>query len=570
MGGIASSPRARIWLLAAILLPLVAGWLAGIAAERRALAGLAAATTIDARLRAALLDSEVARFRLLPLAFADDRDVVAAVAGSPAGRAALDRKLETLAAATGGSTIYVLAPGGRAIAASNWRAPESFVGQDYAFRRYYREATRTGAASQFALGTISHLPGLFLSRRTPGGGVIVVKLDFDRIERQWRQGAGDTYVTDRAGVVLVTSNPAWRFATTRPLPPAAARRFRDEMQSGAGSLAPLPALPRDRLRVETATGVEGWRLAMIVPVRPATLSIVRSIQAATALAVLALIGVGWMLRERARRGTERETAAAARTIELEAAVTAATADLRHEMGERATIEARADSLREGLRQANRLATLGQVTASVAHETAQPVAAIRTYAANGERLLDRGDTAQVRANLQTIGRLADRIGVVTDELRGFARKGSGAIAPVPLADPLEGALLILKQRLATIALSVPPVPPGLCVRADRVRLEQVFVILLQNAAEALEGRPDPAIRLTMDLRADTIGLVLADNGPGIATDIADRLFTPFVTSRAKGLGLGLVIAQDIMADLGGSLCLLPAETGARFGLALMRA
>jgi two-component system C4-dicarboxylate transport sensor histidine kinase DctB len=84
-------------------------------------------------------------------------------------------------------------------------------------------------------------------------------------------------------------------------------------------------------------------------------------------------------------------------------------------------------LREGLRQANRLATLGQVTASVAHETAQPVAAIRNYATSAALLLDRGMADEVRENLAAITRLADRIGAVTQHLRGFARKGSRGTA-----------------------------------------------------------------------------------------------------------------------------------------------
>jgi two-component system C4-dicarboxylate transport sensor histidine kinase DctB len=124
------------------------------------------------------------------------------------------------------------------------------------------------------------------------------------------------------------------------------------------------------------------------------------------------------------------------------------------MSERAASEARAADLREGLRQANRLATLGQVTASVAHETAQPVAAIRTYAETSRVLLDRGDMAAVEKNLATIGRLADRIGLVTSELRGFSRRGARDRAPVAVSAVIEGALLILKEQLKGVHLILP--------------------------------------------------------------------------------------------------------------------
>jgi two-component system C4-dicarboxylate transport sensor histidine kinase DctB len=105
---------------------------------------------------------------------------------------------------------------------------------------------------------------------------------------------------------------------------------------------------------------------------------------------------------------------------------------------------------------------------------------------------------------------------------------------------------------------------------RVRLEQVFVNLLQNAAEALAGRPDPTITIRVTLRDGLVWVRIQDNGPGIAPDIAARLFTPFATSRSNGLGLGLVIASDIMTDLGGSLRWLPEEGGACFELELRRA
>jgi two-component system C4-dicarboxylate transport sensor histidine kinase DctB len=314
---------------------------------------------------------------------------------------------------------------------------------------------------------------------------------------------------------------------------------------------------------------DGWRLHLLATNGAQLRSTVRSAQFAAAFAMLALIGLAWAITERWRRRAAQVTAAAARTVELEAAVAARTGELRREMDERIASEARAETLREGLRQANRLATLGQVTASVAHETAQPVAAIRTYAVNSERLLDRGDEEQVRANLQAIGRLADRIGSVTSELRGFARKGTGDIQPIPLAEAVDGALLILKGRLADITLSIPSIPSDLCVMAGRVRLEQVLVNLLQNAAEALGGQRYATITMSIRPAGAHLLIDIADNGPGIAPAVADRIFTPFVTSRAAGLGLGLVIALDIMTDMDGGLELVPSDHGACFRLKLRR-
>ncbi|MFN7109299.1 MAG: sensor histidine kinase, partial [Brevundimonas sp.] len=102
-----------------------------------------------------------------------------------------------------------------------------------------------------------------------------------------------------------------------------------------------------------------------------------------------------------------------------------------------------------------------------------------------------------------------------------------------------------------------------VHADQFRLEQVIVNLVKNAAEALEGQDDARLTLTVERRGERVRLIFADNGPGVAPEVASQLFTPFVTTRANGLGLGLVICRDIVASFGGELDLVPAKRGATF-------
>ena len=559
--------------VAAALIALAVAWAVGGVIAHTARARLATSVAADARLRAALLASEVARFRLLPLALADDRDVVAALAGEKGATAALDRKLEHLAAETGADAMYVIAPDGHAIAASNWNTNRSFVGSDYRFRPYFQQARRGGEARQFALGTVSNRPGLYFARRTAAGGVVVVKLDFASIERQWAAAGGITYVTDPAGLILIASREAWRFAMTRPL--SAPERARALRVSGAAALLPVPfrTTDTDQIRVpgqkgtllvaRTAPDPAGWRVALAQPTRAAVDNVARAGAIAAGVLTFVLLWLANAARSMARRRADR-------TSQLEQAVAERTAALRHEIEERTQLETRAATLREALRQANRLATLGQITASVAHETAQPVAAIRTYAATGETLLDRGATEDVRSNLRAIARLTERIGAVTAQLRGFSRKASGEIGPVPLSEVIEGAQLILREPLSRIYVDWPAVAADLCVIAGRIRLEQVFVNVLQNATEALLSQRDGAIVVTVDVQSERVVVRIRDNGPGIAPEISERLFTPFATSRTAGLGLGLVIAKDIMEDLGGTLRLVPGPGGACFEIVLRRA
>jgi two-component system C4-dicarboxylate transport sensor histidine kinase DctB len=95
----------------------------------------------------------------------------------------------------------------------------------------------------------------------------------------------------------------------------------------------------------------------------------------------------------------------------------------------------------------------------------------------------------------------------------------------MAEIIDGACLLLKERLAPVTFACPPVPPGLHVQGERVRFEQVLVNLMRNALEAMEGSPDPVLTLTLTEHGDMVTILIADNGPGIAPDLAERLFTP---------------------------------------------
>ncbi|TXC70614.1 sensor histidine kinase [Sphingomonas ginsenosidivorax] len=560
------------WLVGTLVVAVAAFLIVGQLARHAAIDARRAQASIDARFRAALIDSELARFRLLPLALADDRDVIAAIDGQAAAQAALDRKLETLARVTRAAAIYVIGADGIAVATSNWRSPQSFVRNDYTFRPYFRDARTSGEGSQYALGTASGRPGLYLAHGTANRGAIVVKLEFESVEREWARAGGITIVRSPLGIVLVTSRPDWRFAGTRPLSAADAGRFRRETRVPATALSALPVAPSSTpdlfvgrgttlVAQSAATTQPGWRLTVFEPVEAG--GAVWRAGALAALMTIALAGIAWSVRQRV-------TLAARRTAELEAAVADRTADLRREMDERASSEARAADLREGLRQANRLAALGQITASVAHETAQPVTAIRTYALSSEALLDAGALDDVRGNLGAIGRLADRIGAITAQLRGFSRRQPGPLRPIRIVDVLDGALLIMKDQLRDVTLALPEVDPGLAVIGGKVRLEQVLVIVVQNAVEAIADGASRRIAIGLALDAAIVRLSITDSGAGVAPDLAPKLFTPFVTSRPQGLGLGLVIAQDIMAELGGWLRLMPSDGGATFEIGMRRA
>jgi len=519
-------------------------------------------------------------------------DVTAAMRGpAPAARDRLNRTLELLAARTDAAVIYVIDRSGHTVAASNWQLPTSFVGQYYGFRPYFRDAMRTGASELFALGTVSGRPGLYLARRVVADGVslgtVVVKVEFDRVETGWARAAGPSFVTDPHGVILITSEPGWRFRTTHPLDPATAARARRTLQFGTASLRPAPL----DLSQTTVTATVGGRPlpyrsgTTAVPLNGAQLTYLEPLTAPLVaantrvrlwnLVALIVIGVtfGTILRARERTHMQREAQA-----RLEHEVERRTAELREtnerlrvESCERADADRRFRAAREELTQANRLGSIGQITAGVAHEINQPVAAIRTFAENAGAFLDRDLPDQVRGNLAHIVDLTTRIGTITAELRNFARRRTPSTGTVTVASVIDGALLLAGDRVRDmVEVEMTKAAAAASVVADRVRLEQIVLNLLQNAAEALFDTPVPKIRIHADLRRG-VSLTVSDNGPGIALAIADQIFTPFVTGKLQGLGLGLGIARDIAREFGGELeTTLSPLGGAAFLLRLKRA
>lgn len=521
-------------------------------------------TTQQTRAVLRLLESELQKFRLLPVVLSEYPDLRAALRSGRVDMA-LNDKLAVLKAKTGAGAIFALDRHGRTIAASNARLPDSFVGQDYSFRPYYRLGWTKGGGEYFALGTVSHRPGLYLSRRIESGdgpiGVIVIKVEFDAIERTWRDRRALSFVADANGVLLLSSDPALRFRALRAIDPARKAQIKQALQFGGAPLTPLgiaigpDGLTRMRDGSQAMTAilpvpVAGWRLYHIEPLDNALQAARQRANIAVFLFImllsLLLAGLGWAIVRR-RRAHE------ARAI-LEREVALRTADLAREMDARATADQRYRQAREELAHANRLDTLGTISAGVAHEINQPVATIRTFAENASAFLDRAQPQQAATNLREIVAMTDRIGSITAQLRRYARRGVGAIGPVSLARAIDGVRLLVgdQYRSAGVTLSLPTPDPDLNVRAGRVRLEQVLVNLLTNALEAVRDRPDPWVRVDLTQSDGRVILDVRDSGAGVDPAVADQLFMPFATTKTGGLGLGLHIARDIMVEFGGTL------------------
>jgi len=214
--------------------------------------------------------------------------------------------------------------------------------------------------------------------------------------------------------------------------------------------------------------------------------------------------------------------------------------------------------------------LGELTASIAHEVNQPLAAIATNASAGLRWLDRPepDVAEVRALTQRIIADAQRAADIIARVRAMAGHRTPEPAPLAINGVIEEAMQFLAHELqgqsVTPTLELARDLP--LVLADRTQLQQVVVNLAVNAAQAMAQTPVGVRRLTIRTTFDdgAVRVTVEDSGPGLDAAQQQRAFESFFTTKSNGMGMGLPICRSILESYGGAISASnAAEGGAAF-------
>lgn len=558
-GNRAITRRAGVVAAIGVVLALLAAAASYRLAADGALDEIAAAGRVRLTAQARALADTVARFEQVPFVLSLDPDVAGALAHpDDTGRlAALDAKLARIAEGSRADAIYLTDARGLTIAASNYDKPWSFVGDNYSQRPYVGDALATGAGRFYAIGLRSRVPGFYLSRAVGGAGVVVAKFLLDAVEREWESATNAVMVTDEHGIVILSSRPAWKYRALKPLSTEDRAMVIALQQYGDHAFPALGRLPG--MRQSEALPFPGWTIHYIADTGPAATRATDAALAVGAIVAMGVLIILWIDQRRLRAAAEtRARAAETRALAvardaLEAEVAARTAALR--------------ATQDELVHAAKMAALGQMSAAIAHEVNQPLAAIRTYLASARLLLERGGTAEATANLGLIDDLVGRMATLTGELKVFARKSDRRREALPLSRPLDRAIALIEPRLRRDGIDFRRrTDETAWVEGDELRLQQVFVNLLRNALDAMQGQPGPVLRLIAEADGGMWRVVVEDNGPGIAGDALTRLFDPFFTTKpiGEGLGLGLSISYGIVADHGGQIrAENVAEGGARF-------
>lgn len=234
------------------------------------------------------------------------------------------------------------------------------------------------------------------------------------------------------------------------------------------------------------------------------------------------------------------------------------------VSERRRIEAQLHEQQAELAHVSRLSVAGELASALAHELNQPLSATLSYAQASLRLLAASDTVRAADAMTKAAAQAERAGEIIRRLRDFLRKGESRTDAVDVRAILnEAAALTLHDMVqhgvhlrVEAAAHLPP------VIADKVQVEQVILNLLRNSLEAIVKAGSARREILLTASAGEPGFVeiaVADAGPGLPPDVAERLFMPFITTKAAGMGLGLSIGRSIIEAQGGRLWL--AESGA---------
>ena len=222
-------------------------------------------------------------------------------------------------------------------------------------------------------------------------------------------------------------------------------------------------------------------------------------------------------------------------------------------------EARARKHQAEFAHVSRVSLAGEMAAGLAHELSQPLTAITAYARGCLRLLagSAREPALLHEGMAEVVQQAQRAGDVLDRLREFVRGGEYRRAVTKVRPVIDAAMSLarieaMQQGVEIEARIDPGLPP---VLADRIQIEQVLLNLLRNAMDAMEAANTERRSITVGARRKSnraVEISVADSGPGVAAEVTDTIFEPFVTTKPLGMGMGLSISRSIVESHGGKI------------------
>jgi two-component system C4-dicarboxylate transport sensor histidine kinase DctB len=564
--------RFGLFLVWAVVLALIVAWSVRSARER-ALSEVMQKAGETLSVQTEILSGVLDKYRLLPPLLSRQSSIRALFVRDAEGNAqAVDarRIAESTASMSAAMDVAFFFPDGELLA----NARGSFIDRAEGLPELIEVALqgRLGrAAVANSQGERTYAFSSGVRREGKFVGVVIVYVDFYRVEAAWALSARRIFVTDKEGTVFLANDPAWRLKNISNLREAAESdrylidgRFEPRMDLVRGlpllewdlhvlaDPAPVAAARLSAASIATLVGLLAGMIALVVLRRSEEAIIKARTDRATALRLERVV------RDRTR------------------ALSITNQSLSQEVEVRREAEERLRKTQKELVQTAKLAALGQMSTALSHEYNQPLAAIRSYADNALRFLDKGALSEVSGNLARINGLVERMAELSRTLLSFSRKPGASIGPVPLGTIIDEALLLARPRARAAGITdirVGDGVSGLFVLGGRIRLGQVFVNLVNNAIDALAGQTDARVEIDARRQGDRVVVTVVDNGPGVEPAQLPKVFEPFFTTKGvgEGIGIGLSIVDNIIRDFGGTITVdNRPEGGACFTITLQAA
>jgi two-component system C4-dicarboxylate transport sensor histidine kinase DctB len=508
----------------------------------------------------------------------------------------VNQYLEQINAQAKSNVIYVIGLDGITLASSNWSQPNSFVGINLSYRPYFQEALQNIPGRFYGIGTTSNQAGYYFAhgiyRNGKILGVAAVKISLDELEKNWSQGNDPVMLVDENNVIFLSSVPKLKYKTIGRLDLKTLDRLNETHQYFKQSLDPIrfinaeflpdgtrvisikedgkktsPENPSESYLVTEGRTMsqENWRFILLSDFGKVQLS--AGIAGAFAMVIFVLLMFVFLYMRQRNLASAQNIAAnealrhAYDNLELmvaerTSALNLTTRNLTQEIAERYQAQKALQTTQNELIQAGKMAVLGQMSAGITHELNQPLTALHTMTDNALILLDRGNIETAKNNLATILQIIDRMGKITRQLKVFARKSTSSLTSVSIRKAIMNALLLVDQRMQLEKISLKQIVPDNEVFAlgDSNRLEQVLVNLFNNALDSMQNSTNRCLTVEVRNREGRVFISVMDSGPGIPEEVLNHLFEPFFTTKAQGvgLGLGLVISEQIVREFDGVL------------------
>ena len=545
------------------------------------------------------LNDELARFSFLPYVVARDEHLIKWSFNEP-NKANL--ALENIVKASGTTNLYILDNKGTTLASSNWRSDVSFVGKNFAFRPYFLDAMSGNNGYFFGIGTTSKLPGFYISSPVRNGeniiAVAVTKLNLSALEKSWKDSGETIFVTNEDGVVILSSESEWKYHALLPLSQLQKEKIKKQKQFAGLKLDLLTGQPQKNINNIDIDGTPflyetvsidsaNWKIHYLLPKTNITqLTIITWAKTGSiAMGLIAFLLLLRLIQSRWRLKISRQESIDLRKLNDQLTIEIAQ---RHEM-EKELLIAQKD-----IKRTSKLAAMGQLSASIIHELGQPLSAMKNYIASAQLPPKKGETSanNEKSILPKLDALVIRMTKISKQLKFFMRSNERELQIFDIKDSLHKALELLSSDLKKdgIKLTTNYEDKSFMVRAGKVRMEQVFTNLINNARFALHESEKKLITINIETADNEtlafnllttteawkspvkkiLKVIIKDTGKGMSEDTLQALFDPFYTTKPSGisLGLGLTISSNIIHEFNGTLTAMNnPDQGASFIITL---